>query len=161
MYFLSERDKPVLVTSLSFIFSGTPVYTALIQLVCLILICPLTTSLGATCSFKTWKWKCLSLLLCPTLCNPMCPTLCNPMNCSPPGSSVYGISQATILEWVAFSSSRGSSRPRDWIYISWGSCIADGFFTIEQPEKSILVNISTQCLILNQYNTQYLIPGQY
>ena len=38
-----------------------------------------------------------------------CPTLCNPMDCSPPGSSVQGISQAIILEWVAISFSRGSS----------------------------------------------------
>ena len=34
----------------------------------------------------------------------LCPTLCNPMNCSPPGSSVHGISQARILEWVAIPS---------------------------------------------------------
>jgi len=38
-----------------------------------------------------------------------CPTLCDPMNCSLPGSSVHGIFQARILEWVAISSSRGSS----------------------------------------------------
>ena len=38
-----------------------------------------------------------------------CPTLCNPMDCSPPGSSVYGVSQARILEWFAISSSRESS----------------------------------------------------
>ena len=38
--------------------------------------------------------------------------LCNPMNCSPLGSSVYGILQPRILEWVAISSSRGSSGPR-------------------------------------------------
>ena len=36
-----------------------------------------------------------------------CPTLCNPMDCSPPGSSVLGILQARILDWVAMSSSRG------------------------------------------------------
>ena len=36
-------------------------------------------------------------------------TLCDPMDCSPPGSSVYGISQGRILEWVAISSSRRSS----------------------------------------------------
>ena len=36
-----------------------------------------------------------------------CPTLCDPMDCSPPGSSVHGISQARILEWVAISFSRG------------------------------------------------------
>ena len=44
-----------------------------------------------------------------------CPTLCNPMDCSPPGYSVHGICQAGILEWVAISSSRGSSRPRGLI----------------------------------------------
>ena len=38
---------------------------------------------------------------------------CNPMDCSLPDSSVYGISQARILEWVAMPSSRGSSRPKD------------------------------------------------
>ena len=42
-----------------------------------------------------------------------CPTLCNPMDCSPPGSSVHGILQTRILEWVAISFSRESSRPRD------------------------------------------------
>ena len=42
-----------------------------------------------------------------------CPTLCYPMDCSLPGSSVHGIFQARILEWVATSFSRGSSRPRD------------------------------------------------
>ena len=43
---------------------------------------------------------------------------CDPMDCSPPGSSVYGISQAKILEWVAISFSRGSFQPRDWTCIS-------------------------------------------
>ena len=38
-----------------------------------------------------------------------CPTLCDPTDCSPPGSSVHGISQARILKWVAVSFSRGSS----------------------------------------------------
>ena len=46
------------------------------------------------------------------------PTLCGPMDCSPPGSSVHGILQARILEWVAMPSSRGSSRPRAWTCIS-------------------------------------------
>ena len=41
------------------------------------------------------------------------PALCNPVDCSPPGSSLERISQARIVEWVAISSSRGSSRPRD------------------------------------------------
>ena len=41
-----------------------------------------------------------------------CPTLCDPVDCSLPGSSVHGIFQATGLEWIAISFSRGSSRPR-------------------------------------------------
>ena len=44
-----------------------------------------------------------------------CPTLFHPMDCSLPGSSVHGILQAGILEWVAMPSSRRSSQPRDWI----------------------------------------------
>ena len=42
----------------------------------------------------------------------LCPTLCNPMGCLP-GSSIHGILQARILEWMAISFSRGSSHPRD------------------------------------------------
>ena len=38
---------------------------------------------------------------------------CDPMGCSPPGSSVYGISQARVLKWVTIAFSRGYSRPRD------------------------------------------------
>ena len=56
-----------------------------------------------------------------------CPTLWDPMNCSPPGSSVHGILQARIMEWVATAFSRGSSRPRDQIQVSH---IAGRFFTI-------------------------------
>ena len=55
-----------------------------------------------------------------------CPTLCDPMNCSLPGSSVHGIFQATILEWVAISSSWGSSWSRNRTRIS---CTAGRFFT--------------------------------
>ena len=43
----------------------------------------------------------------------LCLTFCNPMDCSLPGSSVHGILQARILEWIAMPSSRGSSQPRD------------------------------------------------
>ena len=47
-----------------------------------------------------------------------CPALCDPMDCSPSGSSVPGILQVRILEWVAMASSRGSSWPRDPIHVS-------------------------------------------
>ena len=53
--------------------------------------------------------------------------LCDPMDCSPPSSSVCGILQARILEWVAIPSSRGSSWPGDQTH---DSCIAGIFFTI-------------------------------
>ena len=56
-----------------------------------------------------------------------CPTVCDPVNCSLPGSSVHGISQARILGWVAIPFSRGSSWPRDQ---TWVPCIAGRFFTI-------------------------------
>ena len=51
-----------------------------------------------------------------------CPAVCNPMDCSPPASSVHGISQARTLEWVAISFSRASSQPRDQTHISCLSC---------------------------------------
>ena len=51
------------------------------------------------------------------------PTLCESLNCIPPGSSVHGIFQARILEWVAISFSRGSSQPRNWTLASCLSCI--------------------------------------
>ena len=56
-----------------------------------------------------------------------CPTLCNPMDSSLPCSSIHGILQARILEWVAISFSSRSAWPRDW---TWVSCTAGRFFTI-------------------------------
>ena len=55
------------------------------------------------------------------MCAKSCPTLCDPMDCNLPGSSVHGIFQAKILEWVAISYSRGSSPPRNLTQVS---CIA-------------------------------------
>ena len=55
------------------------------------------------------------------------PTLCDAMDCSLPGSSVCGILQARILEWIAILFSRGSSWVRDQ---TWVSCIVGGFFTV-------------------------------
>ena len=62
---------------------------------------------GTWASFPHSTWDPLVLLA------QSCPTLCDPMGCSLPGSSVRGIFQARILEWVAISFSRGSSRPGD------------------------------------------------
>ena len=52
--------------------------------------------------------------------------LCDPMDCSPPGSSVHGVFQARILEWVAIPYSRESSQPRDQTCIFpalWVDCL--------------------------------------
>ena len=48
-----------------------------------------------------------------------CPTRCNPMNCNPPDSSVHGIFQARILQWVAIFFSRRASWPRNRTHLSW------------------------------------------
>ena len=61
-----------------------------------------------------------------------CVRLCDPVDFSPPGSSVQGISQARILEWVAVPSSRGSSQPRDQIQVVF---IAGRFFIAEPLGK--------------------------
>ena len=59
--------------------------------------------------------------------------LCDSMDYNPLGSSVQGILQERILEWVAIPFSRQSSQPRDWTHISYGSCIICIFFTTEPP----------------------------
>ena len=58
-----------------------------------------------------------------------------PHGLSPPGSSVHGILQARILEWIAIPFSRESSQPRDQTHVSCVSCIASGFFPAERPGK--------------------------
>ena len=68
----------------------------------------------------------------------------NSMDYSLLGSSIHGIFQARMLEWVAISFSRGSSRPRDW---TWVSCTAGRFFTIwatrEAPCITHLLSLSS------------------
>ena len=63
-------------------------------------------------------------------------TFCNNMDCSPPGSSVHGISQARILEWIAISFSRGSSRPRNQTRVS---CIAGRRFTVWATRELLIM----------------------
>ena len=57
----------------------------------------------------------------------LCPTLCDPTNCSLQGSSIHGVFQARVLEWVAISFSRGSFPPRDRTQVS---CTVGRCFTI-------------------------------
>ena len=97
-------------------------------------------------------------------CMLRCPTLCDPKDCSPPGSSVHRILQAWILEWVAMSSPRGSSQPRDQTQVSH---IAGRFFTVWATSEAhfqhyffnifsylILVLLSfSLSLLLNQFQS--------
>ena len=69
----------------------------------------------------TIVWKCESIVVQSWL------TLWNPIDCSPTSSSVHGILQARVLEWVAIPFSRGYSWPRDRTQVS---CIAGGFFMV-------------------------------
>ena len=73
-----------------------------------------------------WKWK--------SEVAQSCPTICDPMDCSPPGSSLHGILQARVLEWVAISFTSGSSRPRDRTRVS---CIAGRRLNLWAPDEGM------------------------
>ena len=77
--------------------------------------------------------------------------LCKPVDSSPPGISVHGTLQVRIMEWVAISSSRVSSWPRDWTHISYVSCIVGGLLTLSY---SITKLCPTLC-----YPMDYSTPG--
>ena len=64
-----------------------------------------------------------------------CPTLCDPMDCSLSGSSIHGIFQARVLEWIAISFSRGSSQPRNR---TWVSRIAGRRFTVRATREALV-----------------------
>ena len=81
----------------------------------------------------------------------LCPTLCSPMDCSLPCSSVHGIFQARVLEWLAIYFPRGSSQPRDRTQVS---CIVGRRFTIwatrediyDKPTPNIILNGETESI---------------
>ena len=84
-----------------------------------------------------------------------CPTLCDPVVCSPPGSSVHGILQARILEWVAISFSRGSSQPRDRTQVSR---IAGRRFNLWATREAWCICIHVfVCIIGNNFSFMVLL----
>ena len=85
----------------------------------------------------------------------LCLTLCNPMACSAPGSSVHGILQARTLEWVAISSSRGSSQPRDRTQVC---CIAGRFFTICATKEAHFAQIPLSPFLQDAFCHNSLFP---
>ena len=100
----------------------------------------------------TWPWQAQKPLSDPTTSRgcvsafvhakslQSCPTLCDLLDCSPPGSSVHGILQASILERVAISSCRGSSQPRDRTCASYVSCIGRWFFTTNATWEALCIS---------------------
>ena len=80
------------------------------------------------------------------------------MDCSPPGSSVHGILQARILEWVAIPFSRGYSQPRDQ---TWVSCIADRFFTIWATRETLMFDINEHIWNYGKFNWEKKIGYAY
>ena len=81
---------------------------------------------------------CVCVCVCVCACAHSCPMLCEPKDCSPPGSSVHGISQARVLERVGIPYCRGSSQPKDGTHVS---CISGRFCTTEPPEKPLYVTL--------------------
>ena len=79
----------------------------------------------------------------------LCLTLCDLMDCSLPGSSVHGIFQAIVLEWIAISFSRGSSQPRDRTRVSH---IVDRRFTVWATREVSLTYINMYYQNLNNWN---------
>ena len=76
-----------------------------------------------------------------------CLTLCDPME-SPLGSSVHGILQAKILEWVAISSCRGSSHPRDRTQFLTSFARAGGFFATSATWEALMTML--YCAVLSR-----------
>ena len=68
----------------------------------------------------------------------LCPTLCDPMDCSLSGSSIHGIFQARVLEWIAISFSRGSSWPRNRTQVSH---IAGRRFTFWATREALIIRL--------------------
>ena len=83
----------------------------------------------------------------------LCPTLCNPMDRNLSGSSVQGILQSRILEWVAMASSRGSFQPRDQTCISYASCtvrkVLYHYRHLEAPHLSYYCILEAENLLLS------------
>ena len=71
----------------------------------------------------------------------LCLTVCDPMNCSQPGSSIYGILQARILEWTVMPSSKGSFWPRDRTCLSASPALPGGFLPLVPPGKIHITNL--------------------
>ena len=92
------------------------------------------------------------------LISPLCPTLCDLLDCSSLGSSVYGILQARILEWIAIPVSRGFSWPRDWIQVS---CTEGRIFIIWVTREYMRSLKRLSCFFPNGVSIRAINPFNY
>ena len=83
----------------------------------------------------------------------------DPVDCSPPGSSVHGILQASILEWVAISYSRRSSWPRDWICTSYVSFTGSRFCSTSAAKPICSPSVALKTILYLQV-TSLLLKGK-
>ena len=105
---------------------------------------------------STWGPQVDDLVCCCVLATQSCLTICDPMDCSPPGSSVHGIPQARILEWVAMPFSRGSSQPRDRTRVS---CTAGRCFALcATREVLLLLLVNKRLLWATEFSPRLNFP---
>ena len=131
--------------------------------ICLLIVCMSSVENCLFISFAHFKNQFFLLLSLNCLCSlyimdwlackvaQSCPALCNPIDCSLPGSSIHGIFQARVLEWVAISFSRGCSQPR---YQTWVSCIAGKFYTVRVTRE-----VSPLSILLLEFCCKKLSPS--
>ena len=109
-------------------------------------------SLLKTFSYLTMTCRIKSRIIIVVLHAQSYPTLCYPMDCRPPGSTVHGIFQARILEWVDISYTSGSSQPRDRVCVFCVSCIVKQilyhYATCKPPELSLYHKKSSSAKLL-------------
>ena len=102
-------------------------------------------------SFMNWVCSQRHLACVGAKSHQSCPTLCNPMNYNLPGSSVHGTLQATIVEWAAMPSCRGSSQPRVWAHVSYVSCICSLVLTTsttwETHEMDLILTLNSHFIV--------------
>ena len=88
-----------------------------------------------------------------------CSTLCDPMDCSLPGSSVYEIFQARVLEWVAISFSRGSFQPRDRTQVSHNAGRCFNLWATREAVFPTFFNFNLNLAIRSSWSEPQSVPG--
>ena len=138
--YLSQSPLSILlgrIVSNNLLRSSDVMFSSLDVLILLIIV----TSFVVESPLHSWNELHLIMALCSQVVAESCPALCDPMDHIPPGSSVYGILQVRILEWVAISFSRGSSRPRDRTHVFCiGRQIPYCWTTREAPGYGIFIS---------------------